>query len=177
MMAPDMSIIIATRNRFEQLRDLLRSLAVQETHGTFIFEVLVVDNGSKDETRGVVKELSARFPASLRYAYAEQPGKSLALNVGIQQSRGNILVFTDDDILTTPNWLHALWACFAEAEADAVTGRVLPLWIGGRPAWLTDEAFRQIGGMGCIDWGPRRVSTMDRRDCRWVGGNMAIRRE
>jgi glycosyltransferase involved in cell wall biosynthesis/predicted DCC family thiol-disulfide oxidoreductase YuxK len=175
--APDVSVIIATRNRASSLAELLETLAAQQTGGAFTFEVLVMDNGSTDATRETVERLRATFPAPLRYAYEERAGKPWALNAGLQLAQGRLLAFADDDVRAEPGWLAGLWRCAAESGADAVTGRVLPQWIGGRPGWLTDEAFRQIGGMGCIDWGEQRVSVRGRRDCRWVGGNMAIRRE
>ena len=173
---PDFTIILASRNRAEHLREALPPLGTQKTGREFTYEVLVVDNGSSDHTRRVVEELSLHFPAPLRYAFEGRAGKPWALNTGLAQARGTLLAFTDDDVLVTASWLWALWSCFLEEKADAVTGRVLPRWTSERPAWLTDQAFRQIEGMGCIDWGETRCSSTQ-HDCRWVGGNMAIRRE
>ncbi len=173
---PDMTVIIATRNRAGNLRQTLETLAGQETNGAFTYEILVIDNGSTDETRQVVEGLQPTFPVLLHYVYEGRAGKPWALNTGMRVARGAIFAFTDDDILVGERWLLAYWLCFAEEQADGVTGRILPRWTSERPAWLTDEAFRQIGGMGCIDWGQTRLSSTQ-HDCRWVGGNMAIRRD
>ncbi len=173
---PDITVIIATRNRAGDLRQTLETLAGQETNGAFTYDILIVDNGSTDETRQAVETLQPAFPVPLHYLYEGRAGKSWALNAGMRVARGAIFAFTDDDVLLAASWLWALRSCFLEEEADAVTGKVLPRWTSGCPAWLTDEAFHQIGGMGCIDWGQTRCSST-RHDCSWVGGNMAIRRQ
>jgi GT2 family glycosyltransferase len=174
---PDLTVIIASRDRRAALEELLGRLAQQETRGRFTYEVLVVDNGSTDGTRAMVERVRAGYPAPLRYAYEARPGKPRALNRGLAEARGAVLAFTDDDVLVSPGWLLALWQCLEEEQADAVAGRVLPRWTAGRPAWLTDEVCRQLGGLGCVDYGERRVRGGDGRDLRWVGGNMAVRRE
>jgi GT2 family glycosyltransferase len=125
----------------------------------------------------VVERLADAYPVPLRYAYEGQAGKPWALNRGLEEAAGAVFVFTDDDILPSPGWLRALWTCLQDEAADAVTGRVLPQWEGARPAWLTDEVFGQLGGMGCVDYGEARAGSDQRRDTRWVGGNLAIRRE
>ena len=176
--APDISVIIATRNRAESLRDTLECLKVQVAHGRFTYEVLVVDNGSTDETRRVVEESQASFPVPLRYLYEGRAGKPWALNVGIRAAAGAVLAFTDDDVLPSPKWLSALWSCFEEERADGVAGKILPWWLGPKPAWLPEHVLRSGSAFGCVDHGPvRRRSSEGDEECRWVGGNMAIRRE
>lgn len=175
---PDISVILPTRNRAEQLRGALERLAAQETDGTFTYEVIVVDNGSADGTRSVVEQMAAGFPVPLRYAYEPTAGKPYALNTGLRTATGHIFACMDDDIEPSPEWLAALWRCFQETDADAVTGRILPKWIGTRPAWLTDDALQHVGSIGCIDYGPRRLRRHERHNhkLQWVGGNLAMRR-
>ena len=142
---PDLTVIVATRNRADSLSSLLARLAGQDTRGRFTYEVLIADNGSTDATRRVVDEHAASYPVSLRYVYEPRVGNPWALNTATPRARGAILAFTDDDIVPEPSWLHALWTCFDEEKADAVAGRVLPEWHAVRPAWLTDEAFWAFG--------------------------------
>ena len=173
----DFTVIIATRNRAESLRETLASLAAQETGGAFTYEVLVADNGSTDATRQVVEALAKTYPVPLRYVYEGRVGKPFALNTGIQQARGGLLAFTDDDVIASPTWLHALWMCFEEEGADVIGGKILPIWVDGKPSWLTDEVIAVIHSIGCIDRGERRlVGTSPHAWC-WVGGNAAMRRE
>ena len=175
-MSVDFSVILATRNRAESLRETLAALRQQETGGAFTYEVLVVDNASTDATRAVVSTAQATGLPWLRYVYEAWPGKPWALNTGLRQAHGALLAFTDDDVLPTATWLQALWRCFQEEPADGVTGRILPRWLAPRPAWLTDQLALGFGTLGCLDHGPHRLRSRERHDCRWVGGNLAIRR-
>ena len=120
--------------------------------------------------------LQAGFPVPLRYIYEGRPGKPWALNAGLREAKGRIFAFTDDDVLVAPTWLRGLWTCLREEGIDAVTGKILPLWITARPAWVTDN-YLKFGGTGCLDYGDRRLHRTDRSNLRWVGGNLAIRRE
>ena len=171
------SVIVATRNRAASLKELLESLATQQTDAQAAYEVLVIDNGSTDDTRQTVEALQIGFPAPLRYHYEPRPGKPWALNAGMALAHGAILAFTDDDVVASPSWLSALHRCFLEERVDAVTGKILPCWLAPRPAWLTDRAFRSVATLGCVNHGSVRRRTLDGQDCRWVGGNLAIRRE
>lgn len=172
---PDMTVILATRNRAAALAAALERLTRQETGGAFTYEVLVADNGSTDATAAVVRQAHPGTAARITYLSEPRPGKPFALNAAIAQACGTFLAFMDDDVAPAPQWLAALHRCFEETQADAVAGRVLPRWTAPRPAWLDDEAVRLLG-LGCVDHGPARRRSADRLDCRWVGGNMAIRR-
>ena len=177
--AVDVSVIIPTRNRAESLRGTLECLNAQATGGRFMHEIVIVDNGSTDHTRRVVDELGNSFRVPLRYVHEPKAGRPLALNAGMRQAAGELFIVTDDDVLPQPDWLLALWSSVTEERADAATGRIVPRWLSAPPAWLTDEVLRDLNrtGLGCLDHGPRRLRTWAGDDCRWVGGNMAIRRE
>src|SRR5262249_37984640 len=94
---PDLTVIVATRDRAAHAAQILHHLASQETGGILGYEVLVVDNGSTDTTRIVVEAAQRNFPAPLHYVYEGRAGKSHALNAGMARATGDILVFTDDD--------------------------------------------------------------------------------
>ncbi len=170
---PEVTVIIATRNRAHDVGRAVERLVEQRTGGRFTYEILVVDNGSTDQTRDVVQALQARFD-NVRYLFEPTAGKPWALNRGIREAQGELLAFTDDDLLAEPTWLLGLWQALQDG-AEAVTGRVLPCWLGRRPDWLTDGAVRRLG-LGCIDYGTRRRTPAE-GDCRWVGGSLAMRRD
>ena len=172
----EISVIIPTRDRAERLLGALDHLAAQDTRGRFTYEVVVVDNGSQDHTRQAIEGVRGTFPVPLRYIYEPRAGRPWALNAGLRQACGRIFAIIDDDVLAPPTWLVAFWGCFQEEGADGVAGRVLPQWVVPRPAWLTGEAVRKLG-LGCVDHGTRRISSAEQLDRRWVGGNMAVRRE
>lgn len=83
-------------------------------------EVIVVDNGSTDHTAEIVR------PAPVRYLFEPRRGTAKARNLGIEASRGEIVVFTDADCLVTRGWLRALVAGFDADQVGAVAGEIVP---------------------------------------------------
>jgi glycosyltransferase involved in cell wall biosynthesis len=100
------SVIIPTFNRAATLHETLDGLAHQ-TWPADDFEVVVVDDGSTDDTPAVANR---RDPYRLRYLRQENRGSAAARNYGAVQSQGSLLVFIDDDITLAPDYLHALAA-------------------------------------------------------------------
>src|SRR3990167_2999593 len=92
-----LSVIIATYNRCENLKEALRTLYQQENDGTFDYEIIVIDNNSKDQTREVVESFIAKEGLKVRYIFEPIQGKVYALNTGITHAKGEIVAFTDDD--------------------------------------------------------------------------------
>src|SRR5690242_5620823 len=101
----NISVILCTFNRYSHLDIALNSIAASDVPENVEWEILVVDNNSTDRTREVVYNLMNRFPERIRYFFEPHPGKSYALNTGIRQAAGEILVFTDDDVIVEPAWL------------------------------------------------------------------------
>ncbi len=178
MAASDLSVIIPTRNRATILKGLLETVSCQETGSRFRYEVVVVDNGSSDDTSRMVEGLTADYPVPLRCVVEPRPGKPFAANTGIAYAQSDLLVFTDDDVLADPGWLSGIWRCFEEApDTEAVAGRILPLWIDGRPEWMSDQIMGKLGTLGCLNFGPDRlVISQSDRHYWWVGSNVAVRR-
>ena len=166
------SIIIATYNRANELVDTLRGLAGLTTRSSW--EVIVVDNNSSDNTRQVVEDATAAFPAPLRYLFEGTQGKAIALNSAIREARGEILLFTDDDALVEPDWLDQADAALEETGGAYVGGRVLPRWESARPSWIPDRKGRMWAVIALADFGdrPREFG----RGIGWpLGVNMAVR--
>lgn len=165
------SIVIATYNRAGDLAGTLDSLAALRPDGPW--EVVVVDNNSTDGTRGVVEAAAARFPVELRYVFERQQGRSPALNAGIRASRGAVVVTTDDDVRVPASWLNEAWRGLSTLGCDFVGGRVLPIWMAPRPAWLPDHGGRQWAVIALLDYGPEPIEFGARVP---LGVNMAFRR-
>lgn len=119
------SIVVCTYNRREMLRRALDSLMYQKTDGGFTYEILIVDDGSTDGTRDVVKEIASRSPVPVRYVREERMGISCARNRGIKESSGEWIAFCDDDELADVNWLKNLYDITVKKGADFVGGAVL----------------------------------------------------
>jgi glycosyltransferase involved in cell wall biosynthesis len=99
------TVILCTYNRCRSLAKALESVAAQTFSKSVEWEVVVVDNNSRDQTREVVAELNHRHPGRFRYLLEQRSGKSYALNAGITEARGDILAFMDDDVTVEPTWL------------------------------------------------------------------------
>jgi len=117
------SVLIATRNRGPQLQSQLRSLeALEAPDGGW--ELLVIDNGSSDETALLLQSLAVEGRLPLRALSEPRRGKSRALNLAVRETRGELLAFTDDDAVVQPQWLRALERAAAlHPEAIGFGGR------------------------------------------------------
>ncbi|HOW58725.1 MAG TPA: glycosyltransferase family A protein [Candidatus Omnitrophota bacterium] len=111
------SVIIVTFNRATMLEDALSSL-VQQVR--FPDEVVVVDNGSSDHTREVIKHFEEELP--IKYIFENKKGIPVARNTGILNATGDIVVFTDDDCVADKKWLHHLELPFLRDPAIGMVG-------------------------------------------------------
>ncbi|MGA7909370.1 MAG: glycosyltransferase [Candidatus Sulfotelmatobacter sp.] len=130
------SVILCTCNRHLYLRKVLDSIASSVVPAAVAWEVLVVDNNSSDQTQEVAKESAARYPGRIRYVLEPRQGKSHALNTGIRESRGGVLVFVDDDVTVEPAWLWNLTRALADGEWAGTGGRTLLAESFSPPRWL-----------------------------------------
>ncbi|MEO8605422.1 MAG: glycosyltransferase [bacterium] len=122
---PQISIIVATRDRAASLARLLPTLEAARQQAAVSSEVLVVDNGSRDGTAALLADWQGT-DASRRILPFAPPGKCRALNAAILATAAPLIVFTDDDVILPPDWLQALTAfCAAHPEYDAAMGKVL----------------------------------------------------
>jgi glycosyltransferase involved in cell wall biosynthesis len=147
----DASIIIATADRADELRDTLDSLARIRQPG--MIELIVVDNRSTDHTREVVEQAASWFPYPVRYLFESEEGKYAALNAGIKLSRGRIIAATDDDARFEPDWLERAVEGLHSRDCDFVGGRVLPIWGGPKPIWLAETCGLHTKVVALLDHG------------------------
>jgi len=171
-MKPSVSIIICTLNRAHSLSQTLETIRISAVTSTRAYEVIVVDNGSKDSTEQLCGSFSFEGK-SIRYVYEKRTGKGYAYNAGISAAQGNVLLFTDDDVRVPPHWVEEMCSPIFAGHADAVQGGVkiaphldrawlkgaLRVWVASvedplhRPPGLvganmaaTREATVQVGG-------------------------------
>ncbi len=149
----DVTVLVATRNRPDQLRVALAAIAAAAPPGT---DVLVVDSaGDTDATRAVAAA------AGVRYVRADLPGLSVARNLGARATRAAVIAFTDDDCRPRRGWLEELVAPFADPRVGFVTGQV----IGNGAGTAADV----------VDLGAERWRWPDDPLRMGSGANMAIR--
>ena len=160
------SVIIPTFKRAQLLGDAIRA-ALAQTHTDR--EILVVDDGSPDDTRSV----ASTFGEAVRYFRQENKGKSAALNLGISASKGDAIIVLDDDDLFPP-WTVAKHAEALErnAAADFSFGRFVR-FRGDRPpspSNLWDEEFVPTHD-------PRRLVVKLMENCFLPNPAWAVRRQ
>ena len=154
------SIVVPTRNRAGYLRVCLDSIRAQEVDAPF--EVIVVDDGSTDETPAVAERTGARV-VRLRAG-----GPNAARNAGVREAEASLVVFVDDDVEAPPGWLAAyLDGAERHPEADAFGGPVRARFEGRAPR----SCGREPAPITTLDLGP------EDREAEFVWGvNMAVRR-
>lgn len=122
-MTTEISIVVPTRNRAGRLRALLASLAAQEGPR---FEVIVVDNASTDDTLAAVAEAGDGELDARAVPLAQPLGPAVARNRGWREARGELVVFTDDDVVAQHGWLAAIAAAHARDPEALIQGRTEP---------------------------------------------------
>lgn len=142
---PEITAVVCTLNRSPYLRKALASLVSQTPHKER-YEILVVDNGSTDETKSVVLEEFAATP-NLRYIHEPIPGLSHARNTGWKNASGEYVAYLDDDAVADSKWLESFLQAFERFGDDlgCVGGRIEPIWEAARPEWLPDEILPVLG--------------------------------
>lgn len=166
------SVIICTYNRADSLAKTLKSLSGLAVPKDGIPEVIVVDNNSNDETRAVVTAAHTQENIRIRYLFEGKQGLSHARNAGIAAAEGDILVFTDDDVIVEPDWLWEIEKTFKTCDADCVGGKILPVWPSERPSWLPK---RIEGNLALLDFGEEELEINSEEQLLY-GANIAFSR-
>lgn len=136
---PTVSVAVCTRDRTEDLTLCLKAL-LQSTVAPL--EILVIDNApGTTASRELIGE---RFP-DVRYILEPRPGLDWARNRAIQEARGEIIAYTDDDVIVDAGWVGSLGNLFAENDdVMAITGLVVPYELETEAQFL----FEKYGGFG-----------------------------
>jgi len=131
------SLIICTRNRASELAGTLENILPLVHDESALLEIIVVDNGSSDGTRNLVERISIRW-SKLRYSACAEKGLSKARNHGAGIARGEILVWTDDDVRVETDWLRNLIKPVLSGRCQCTVGRIE---IAGHlsRAWMTPK--------------------------------------
>ncbi len=141
--ALDVSLVIATRNRARILAETLKELRCQQV-GATRWEVVVVDNGSTDDTPAVLREAAAFLP--LVALEEPRPGKNRAMNRALAAVRGDLLLFSDDDVIPDPRWIAEIHAAACRWPGyDVFGGKILLRHPPGTPEWLCEFGDYEAG--------------------------------
>jgi glycosyltransferase involved in cell wall biosynthesis len=167
------SVVLCTYNRCGALRKALESVAASRLPASVDWEVVVVDNNSNDRTREVVEEFAERHPHRFRYLFESTPGKSHALNTGVNAAHGEILAFMDDDVSVDPAWLETLTAPLRGAsDWSGAGGPVILNWSCPPPSWFDTKRTQYMGPLAGFDLGDQALAMHEPP----FGTNMAFRK-
>ncbi|MFY9550919.1 MAG: glycosyltransferase, partial [Thermoanaerobaculia bacterium] len=176
-MTTDVSVVIGTYNRAHLLEGTLEALASQEVPTSLKWDIVVVDNNSRDTTAQMVRAFSKTTATPVRYVFEPQQGLSHARNRGVKEARGSIIAFTDDDVLPAPDWIAQVAAAIGRWNAQGVGGRILPRWDASPPLWLTENRHL-LNGLAIMEFEASRLLALPLEPQPQVwGANMAFRRE
>ena len=158
------SVIISSSNRATALEKTLRAFGEINVPSGWSAELIVVDNGSKDRTAEVVQAAGIQN-FKVRYLYEGRVGKSNALNTGLAAASGEILLFTDDDVVPAADWLEKIATPLLNGEYEGVIGTIQLAENLSRP-WMKldhERALAAFAGNG------RPVTEL-------IGANMGLHR-
>jgi glycosyltransferase involved in cell wall biosynthesis len=145
-MTPVLSVVVTTYNRAAILARCLEALLLQA--GSESYEVLVVDDGSTDETADLLDRLEADSPL-LRSHRQPNGGRAIARNAGLAQARGEYLCYVDSDVVVVPTFVAAHLAAHRRARGDR------PVFVQGLSINIHDWA--QIGRVSVPPFDPSRA--------------------
>jgi glycosyltransferase involved in cell wall biosynthesis len=149
----NLTVVLCTYNRCESLARALESVARSIVPVSLEWEVLIVDNNSRDDTRAVAERFGLEFPGRFRYIFEPQQGKSYALNRAISQSRGEVIAFMDDDVEVDAQWLHRLTSPLSDQRWSGSGGRILPDAGFAPPRWLDTAPRYALAPFAIFDLG------------------------
>jgi len=169
-MSVHISSIICTLNRADYLRKAIKSL-VEQTLTKEDYEILVVDNGSTDNTKQIVVEEFAQVQ-NLRYIYEPIMGLSQARNTGLAHATGKYVAYLDDDAIACPHWLQKIVEVFetVNPQPGCAGGKIEAIWEAPRPLWLSDTLMTYLSA---LDYSQTPISLND-TPCRLHGANIAF---
>jgi len=169
------SIIICTYNRAESLKRTLNSIMTMSIPDNLLWEIIIVDNNSQDNTREVVDDFRAKSGLNVVYVFEEKRGLSYARNRGIEDAKGEIIAFTDDDVVIDRNWLVNLHKAFEIYNPAVMGGKVLIQGELPVPKWFSNAVSDPLGG---FDRGDNIIiADSQYNGLIGIGANMSFKRE
>lgn len=132
------TIIICTRNRADELTRSLSQVAVQAKNFSDV-EVIVVDNGSTDNTKEIVEKTINETGFPIRYVFEPIAGLCQARNRGGTEATGKILSYIDDDVQLENGWIEGIRQHFLLEKSDCLGGKVSVRLEGKTPFEIEDE--------------------------------------
>lgn len=152
----NVTVVVCTYNRAEMLRTAIDSLLALRTGGRFQYEIVVVDNGSTDNTASILEELGRRAAVPLRAVREPRAGVACARNAGIRAAQGQWIAFFDDDQVAEPDWLYELFKV-AQTKRTRFVGGAVRLLLTNAELRCLPPLCRKLLGESATVSAPRKL--------------------
>jgi len=150
----DISIVIPLLNEAESLPELCSWIDRVMQKNNYSYEVLLIDDGSKDESWSVIEDLSSQNQSIHGIKFRRNYGKSAALNIGFQKVKGDVVITMDADLQDSPDEIPALYDKIIKDDYDLVSG-----WKQKRHDPLSKTIPTKL-----FNWAARRASGISLHD-------------
>lgn len=152
---PQITVLVPLFNEAESLPELVEWIDKVMRQHNFSYEVLLVDDGSSDESWSVIQQLKTRFTAIRALRFQRNYGKAAALNVGFARATGEVVITMDADLQDSPEEIPELYSMIQNQGFDLVSGwkkkRYDPL-SKTLPTKLYNWATRKMSGIHLHDF-------------------------
>lgn len=153
---PKISIVIPTYNRAGMLPLTVDSMLAQE-YPQDKFEIIICNNNSTDDTQQVLESYESQFSGRIKSLFEQRQGVHYTRNRAAYHASGDILYYTDDDMLADPRMLLEIAHFFARyPKVGSATGKVLPKWEITPPDWILELCNNYL--LSLLDLGDREQS-------------------
>lgn len=165
-------IAICTWNRARLLKQTLESIASSSIPQDDSLQVIVVDNNSTDHTTTVVEAFAGRLP--IKIVHEPKQGHCFSRNCAIKHARGDLLLWTDDDVIVDTNWIVGyVEAAKSNPDDTFWGGPIIPVFESGKPKWISENWDKLSGCFAARDLGKQAIA-FDQTTLPY-GANFAIR--
>jgi glycosyltransferase involved in cell wall biosynthesis len=121
-MSTDISVVVPLLNEAESLPELCTWISRVMAENKFSYEIILVDDGSRDNSWNVISELCEKEPSIKGIRFRRNYGKSAALNSGFAVARGRVVITMDADLQDSPDEIPALYSMIVNDHNDLVSG-------------------------------------------------------
>jgi succinoglycan biosynthesis protein ExoM len=135
------SCCICTYKRPKLLKDLILSLYAQKLKKNWILEIIIVDNDELFLGKQIVNQFSNTQQIEIKYYVQPIKNISLTRNMTVSKSRGDLILFIDDDGFASESWIYNMIDCMDKYQADAVFGTVIPVYENGVSDWIKKGGY------------------------------------
>jgi glycosyltransferase involved in cell wall biosynthesis len=144
----NISVVVPLYNEDESLPELMAWIDRVMTQHQYSYEVLMIDDGSKDDSWNVIQNLKTQYPSLKGYKFLRNYGKSAALYTGFEKAQGDVVITMDADLQDSPDEIPELYDMITNQGFDLVSG-----WKQKRYDPITKTLPTKL-----FNWAARRMS-------------------